>query len=52
MTDFDIIAEFRASGGRVGDSFQGSDILLLHDTGARSRVRGQGGAGPDPGGRA
>jgi hypothetical protein len=33
MTDFDIIAEFRASGGRVGGSFQGSDILLLHHTG-------------------
>jgi deazaflavin-dependent oxidoreductase (nitroreductase family) len=38
MTDFDIIAEFRANGGRVGGSFQGSDILLLHHTGARSGV--------------
>ena len=36
MTDFDIIAEFRANGGRVGGQFQGSDILLLHHTGARS----------------
>ncbi len=38
MTDFDIIAEFRANGGRVGGPFQGSDILLLHHTGARSGV--------------
>src|SRR3981081_3815152 len=38
MTDFDIIAEFRANGGRVGGQFQGSDILLLHHTGARSGV--------------
>jgi F420H(2)-dependent quinone reductase len=30
-----IIAEFRANGGRVGP-FQGSDILLLHHTGALS----------------
>jgi deazaflavin-dependent oxidoreductase (nitroreductase family) len=36
MTDFDIIAEFRANGGRVGGQFQGADILLLHHTGARS----------------
>ena len=36
MADFDIIAEFRANGGRVGGQFQGSDILLLHHTGARS----------------
>jgi deazaflavin-dependent oxidoreductase (nitroreductase family) len=36
MTDFDIIAEFRANGGRVGGQLQGSDILLLHHTGARS----------------
>jgi deazaflavin-dependent oxidoreductase (nitroreductase family) len=33
-----IIAEFRASGGRVGGPFQGSNILLLHHTGARSRL--------------
>ena len=31
-----IIAEFRANGGRVGGPFQGSNILLLHHTGARS----------------
>jgi deazaflavin-dependent oxidoreductase (nitroreductase family) len=31
-----IIAEFRANAGRVGGPFQGSDILLLHHTGARS----------------
>jgi deazaflavin-dependent oxidoreductase (nitroreductase family) len=36
MTDFEIIAEFRANGGRAGDPFHGSDILLLHHTGARS----------------
>jgi deazaflavin-dependent oxidoreductase (nitroreductase family) len=36
MTDFEIIAEFRANDGRAGDSFHGSDILLLHHTGARS----------------
>src|SRR5580692_129664 len=36
MADFDIIAEFRANGGRVGGQFQGADILLLHHTGARS----------------
>ena len=33
-----IIAEFRANGGRVGGPFHGSDILLLHHTGARSGV--------------
>lgn len=31
-----IIAEFRANGGKVGGPFHGSDILLLHHTGARS----------------
>jgi F420H(2)-dependent quinone reductase len=31
-----MIAEFRANGGKVGGPFQGSDILLLHHTGARS----------------
>ncbi len=31
-----VIAEFRAKGGRLGGPFQGSDILLLHHTGARS----------------
>jgi len=34
-----IIAEFRANGGRVGGPFRGSDILLLHHTGARSGVQ-------------
>jgi deazaflavin-dependent oxidoreductase (nitroreductase family) len=31
-----IIAEFRANGGKVGGPFAGSQILLLHHTGARS----------------
>jgi deazaflavin-dependent oxidoreductase (nitroreductase family) len=31
-----IIAEFRANGGKVGGPFQGANILLLHHTGARS----------------
>jgi deazaflavin-dependent oxidoreductase (nitroreductase family) len=31
-----VIEEFRANGGRVGGPFQGSDMLLLHHTGARS----------------
>jgi deazaflavin-dependent oxidoreductase (nitroreductase family) len=42
LNDFNgqVIAEFRANGGRVGGPFQGSNILLLHHTGARSgRVR-------------
>jgi len=42
VTDFNgkIIAEFRANGGKVGGPFHGSDMLLLHHTGARSgRVR-------------
>jgi deazaflavin-dependent oxidoreductase (nitroreductase family) len=34
-----IIAEFRANGGRVGGPFQGADILLLHHTGARSGMK-------------
>jgi len=38
MTDSEIITEFRANGGRVGGPFHGSDILLLHHTGARSGV--------------
>lgn len=40
-TDFNgkIIAEFRASGGKVGGPFAGADILLLHHTGARSGTR-------------
>jgi deazaflavin-dependent oxidoreductase (nitroreductase family) len=37
-TDFNgkIIAEFRANGGKVGGPFAGSNILLLHHTGART----------------
>jgi deazaflavin-dependent oxidoreductase (nitroreductase family) len=31
-----IIAEFRANEGRVGGSFEGVPLLLLHHTGARS----------------
>jgi deazaflavin-dependent oxidoreductase (nitroreductase family) len=31
-----VIAEFRANGGKVGGSFEGSPMLLLHTTGARS----------------
>ncbi|HEY7262633.1 MAG TPA: nitroreductase/quinone reductase family protein [Trebonia sp.] len=38
MADFNskIIEEFRAGGGKVGGRFAGSDILLLHHTGART----------------
>ena len=31
-----IVAEFRANGGRVGGRFEGATLLLLHTTGARS----------------
>jgi deazaflavin-dependent oxidoreductase (nitroreductase family) len=31
-----IIEEFRASGGRVGGMFEGTPLLLLHHTGAKS----------------
>jgi deazaflavin-dependent oxidoreductase (nitroreductase family) len=31
-----IIEEFRANGGRVGGNFEGSPLLLLHSTGAKS----------------
>jgi len=31
-----IIEEFRANAGKVGGPFAGSDILLLHHTGART----------------
>src|SRR3954468_16832554 len=31
-----IIEEFRANGGRVGGVFEGTPLLLLHHTGARS----------------
>jgi deazaflavin-dependent oxidoreductase (nitroreductase family) len=37
-TDFNaqIIEEFRANGGRVGRMFEGTPLLLLHHTGAKS----------------
>lgn len=37
-TDFNaqIIEEFRANGGQVGGRFEGSRLLLLHHTGAKS----------------
>ena len=31
-----IIDEFRANGGKVGGQFEGTPVLLLHSTGARS----------------
>jgi len=31
-----IIAEFRANGGKVGGNFEGKTLLLLHTTGAKS----------------
>ncbi len=31
-----IIDEFRANGGKVGGSFEGAPVLLLHTTGAKS----------------
>jgi len=31
-----IIAEFRANGGKVGGSFEGAPLLLLHTTGAKT----------------
>ncbi len=31
-----VIAEFRANDGKVGGNFEGSDLLLLHTTGAKS----------------
>lgn len=38
INDFNaqVIAEFRANHGRVGGSFEGAPLLLLHTTGARS----------------
>ena len=38
MTDFNtpIIDEFRAKGGKLGGSFEGAPVLLLHSTGAKS----------------
>ena len=38
MDDFNanIIAEFRANGGKVGGNFEGAPLLLLHTTGAKT----------------
>jgi deazaflavin-dependent oxidoreductase (nitroreductase family) len=38
MSDWNdkVIAEFRANEGRVGGSFEGAPLLLLHTTGAKS----------------
>lgn len=41
MSDFNewnatIIAEFRANEGRVGGQFEGSSVLVLHSTGAKT----------------
>lgn len=38
VNDFNeqIIAEFRANGGKVGGQFEGANLLLLHTIGARS----------------
>lgn len=38
MSDWNaqVIAEFRANGGRVGGSFEGAPLLLLHTVGAKS----------------
>jgi deazaflavin-dependent oxidoreductase (nitroreductase family) len=33
-----LIEEYRANGGRLGGMFAGSDLLLLHHTGAKSGV--------------
>lgn len=40
MTDWNtrVIEEFRANEGRVGGSFEGAPLLLLHSTGARSNT--------------
>jgi deazaflavin-dependent oxidoreductase (nitroreductase family) len=32
----DVVAEFRANGGKVGGSFKDAPLLLLHTTGAKS----------------
>ena len=34
--NFKIIQEYRANGGKLGGMFAGSDLLLLHHTGAKS----------------
>lgn len=38
LDDFNrgIVEEFRANGGKVGGSFEGGNLLLLHTTGAKS----------------
>lgn len=38
MSDFNdqVIAEFRASGGKVGGNFAGAPMILVHHTGAKS----------------
>lgn len=38
MSDFNaqLMAEFRANGGKVGGMFDGSDVLILTSTGAKS----------------
>lgn len=38
MNDFNqqIIAEFRANGGKVGGGFEGAPMVILHSTGAKS----------------
>jgi deazaflavin-dependent oxidoreductase (nitroreductase family) len=33
-----VIEEFRANAGKVGGQFEGSPVLLLHTTGAKSRL--------------
>ncbi|MHC9296303.1 nitroreductase family deazaflavin-dependent oxidoreductase [Mycobacterium sp. LTG2003] len=35
----DVVEEFRTNGGKVGGPFEGSDIVLLHTTGAKSGQR-------------
>ncbi len=41
MSDWNnnVIDEFRASGGAVGEPFQGRPLLLLHHTGARTGTK-------------
>ncbi|KWX24925.1 deazaflavin-dependent nitroreductase family protein [Mycolicibacterium wolinskyi] len=34
-----VVEEFRSNGGKVGGPFEGVDILLLHNTGAKSGQR-------------
>src|SRR6478752_2638644 len=38
LDDFNrgVVEEFRANGGRVGGSFEGANLLLLHTVGAKS----------------